>query len=144
MNKLIVIPLMLVTALVIAEDPSERPALVPHEIHSITIILDSRLVKLELLKFSIDGRTLIREFATLVSRAESGDDHKCQDIGEIRFGMRDGSTVRIGLLPAHQDGIFNLRFYGADGYSVGQVDRESLFGLLERAGIPARDSSFPG
>jgi hypothetical protein len=144
MNKLIVIPLLLVATLVIADDLSERSALVPHEIHSITIILDSRLVEQDLLEFSIDGRTLIREFATLVSRAESGDDHKCRDIGEIRFGMRDGSTVRVGLLPAHQDGIYNLRFYGAERYSVGQVDRESLLGLLERAGIPARSPEFPG
>jgi hypothetical protein len=123
---------------------SEPPALVPHEIHSITITLDGDLVQLEPMSVTTDGRTLIRELAALVSRAVPGEDHKCRDIGEIRFKLRSGETVRIGLLPAHQEGLYDLRFYLSEGYSVRQIDRESLLSLLERTGIPARSPEFPG
>ncbi len=144
MKSLVVAMLLFAATVVNAADRTGGPNLVPVDIHSVTIVLDGKLVQVEPLEVTADGRTIIREFAALVSRAVPGSDHKCKDIGEIRFNLRSGDTVRIGLLPAHQEGFYDLRFYKSEGYSVWQVDREQLLGLLERAGIPARDPAFPG
>lgn len=85
----------------------------------------------------------IRRLIRLVQDAEPGADHRCANVGSIRFRMADGTLIGVGLLPAHDDDGFGLRLYRReDSVGIVSVGRESLISVLEDLGLP-RDSLWP-
>ena len=73
----------------------------------------------------------------LIRNAEPGKGHKCSNVGAVRFRMKDGSLLGLGLLPSHNETDFELRLYGDDQFlGVLRVDRQDLLAILESLGVP--------
>jgi hypothetical protein len=79
----------------------------------------------------------------VIREAEDGGGHKCANAGAIRFRMKDGGLVGVGLLPSHTEGLYELRLYdGNDRVGAYRVDRLALLGALEDLGVPLGDPAF--
>ena len=76
----------------------------------------------------------------LIKNAAPGRDHKCGNIGALRFFLEDRSVRGVGLLPSHDEGRFDLRLYEGDGYVVVQVDLNRFREILGELGVPAGES----
>ena len=85
----------------------------------------------------------VEALAELVREAEPGGGHKCPHQGAIRFRMRDGRVVGVGLLPSHTPGIYELRLYDGERYlEAYRVERAALLRALEDLGVPVADPAF--
>lgn len=79
----------------------------------------------------------------VIRDAEPGGDHRCANAGAIRFRMRDGRSVAVGLLPGHQSGLYAVRLYDGDDYrGAYRVDRAALLTALGELGVPVDDPAF--
>jgi hypothetical protein len=79
----------------------------------------------------------------LLRRAKPCRGHKCPNAGAIRFVMRDGRVIGVGLLPSHTAGSYNLRLYDGDRLTgVCCVERSELLAALEPLGVPRDDPAF--
>jgi hypothetical protein len=89
------------------------------------------------------GDPRLESLFELLLRAEPGGDHKCPNRGALRFFMRDGSVVALGLLPGHTPGDYGLRLY-EDERLLGtyRVSRGALLDALEGLGVPTEDPAF--
>ena len=73
----------------------------------------------------------------LIEHAPPGDNHKCPNVGAIRFLKAEGSVLGVGLLPSHSEGLFELRLYDENRYvGVIEVDRTLLQLVLAMLGVP--------
>jgi hypothetical protein len=85
----------------------------------------------------------VEALAALVRGAELGGGHRCANAGAIRFRMKDGGLVGVGLLPSHKAGLYELRLYDGDDYVAAYiVDRAALVEVLETLGVPMEDPAF--
>lgn len=76
-------------------------------------------------------------------RAEPAHDHKCGNRGSIRFQMRDGRRLALGLLPGHTAGFYELRFYEGDEFvAIYRIDRAAFLAALGDLGVPLDDRAF--
>jgi hypothetical protein len=86
---------------------------------------------------------LLAPLAAVIRQAEPGGGHKCANAGAIRFCMKDGSVVGVGLLPSHTEGRYEFRLYDGDQYLEAYiVERKSLLVALEGLGVPMDDPAF--
>jgi hypothetical protein len=89
------------------------------------------------------GDPRLEPLVALLHGAEPGGGHKCSNAGAIRFRMKDGSIVGVGLLPSHTAGRFELRLYDGDRYlEPFIVERASLLAAMEALGVPTDDPAF--
>lgn len=89
------------------------------------------------------GDPRLERLVALLHGAEPGGGHKCSNAGAIRFRMKDGSTIGVGLLPSHTAGRYELRLYDGDRYiEPFMLDRESLLAAMEALGVPTDDHAF--
>ncbi len=73
----------------------------------------------------------------LIDDAPPGDNHKCPNLGSIRFFMADEPVFGVGLLPSHTEGRFELRLYRDGRYvRVVEVDLDRLQEILAMLGVP--------
>jgi hypothetical protein len=85
----------------------------------------------------------VEALLTVIRGAEPGGGHKCANAGAIRFRMKDGGVIGVGLLPSHTAGLYELRLYDGDEYIVAyRVDRVALMSALEDLGLPMDDPAF--
>jgi hypothetical protein len=79
----------------------------------------------------------------LIRGAQPGGGHKCPNAGAIRFRLKTGRLVGVGLLPAHTPGDYGLRLYDGERH-VGtcRVERAALLGVLASLGVPTDDPAF--
>jgi hypothetical protein len=85
----------------------------------------------------------LEALVALIREAEPGGGHKCANAGAIRFRMKDGSVVGVGLLPGHTEGSYELRLYDGDRLAaVYRVERTVLLAALEDLGVPVDDPAF--
>jgi hypothetical protein len=79
----------------------------------------------------------------LLHNATPGGGHKCPNAGAIRFRMKDGGTVGVGLLPSHTAGRYELRLYDGDRYVEPYiVERVDLLAAMKVLGVPTDDQAF--
>jgi hypothetical protein len=72
-----------------------------------------------------------------------GGGHKCPNAGAIRFKMKDGGLIGIGLLPSHTKGQYELRLYDGDRHmETFIVDRTALVKAMAEIGVPADHHAF--
>lgn len=89
------------------------------------------------------GDPRIEPLLALIREAEPGGGHKCPNQGAIRFFMKDGGLVGLGLLPAHQEGVYGLRLYrGETLLMTYRVDRGALLDVLGELDVPTGDPAF--
>jgi hypothetical protein len=89
------------------------------------------------------GDPRLEPLLALIRAAEPGGGHKCPNEGAIRFFMRDGSVVGIGLLPGHESVVYGLRLYeGEHLLGTYRVERGELLVALEGLGVPTGDPAF--
>jgi hypothetical protein len=85
----------------------------------------------------------IAALAAVIREAAPGGGHKCANSGALRFRMKDGSVVGVGLLPSHTAGRYELRLYDGDRYVAAyHVERASLLSALGALGVPTDDPAF--
>jgi hypothetical protein len=75
--------------------------------------------------------------------AAPAEDHKCPDVGTIILQYGEGKSVRLGILPGHDETAYQFRLYGGGGYSIHQVDRTVFLAALKGLGCPVDDPGFP-
>jgi hypothetical protein len=97
-------------------------------------------------EIEVDGQHPgVAALSALVRQAETSHGHKCANRGAIRFWMADGSMVAVGLLPGHDQGRYQLRFYrGSRLGGVYSVPRDAFMEVLEGLGVPGADPAFSG
>jgi hypothetical protein len=85
----------------------------------------------------------LQDLVDLLRAAEAGGGHKCPNVGAIRFRMKDGSLVGIGLLPSHTAGLYEFRLYDGDKYLEAYIlNRQDLLNALAPLGVPPDDPAF--
>jgi hypothetical protein len=142
-TKLFLILAILLAVSPVAAEEDLRNSLRPGEISSMRVNLSPAGGGLGF-ELEIDGGD--RRLAALIGLirgAEPGGGHKCPNEGAIRFFMRDGSVVGIGLLPGHAPGEYGLRLYeGERLLGTYLVDRDELLVALDGLGVPTGDPAF--
>ena len=95
-------------------------------------------------ELEIDGTDPgLEPLMAMIRNAAPGCGHKCPNSGAIRFTMRDGSLIGIGLLPGHAPGEYGLRLYDGNRFlKTYCVDRKELLCALEMLGVPGNDPAF--
>ncbi len=89
------------------------------------------------------GDPRLEPLVALLRGALPGGGHKCPNAGAIRFRMKDGSVVGVGLLPSHTNGRYEFRLYDGDRYiEPFIVERDSLLAAMEVLGVPTDDHAF--
>jgi hypothetical protein len=89
------------------------------------------------------GDPRLEPLVALLRSAEPGGGHKCPNAGAIRFQMKDGSTVGVGLLPSHTTGLYEFRLYDGDRFlEPYTVERNSLLAAMKELGVPTDDPAF--
>jgi hypothetical protein len=129
----------------VTANPVDGPlaALEPQRIESVRINLNPRGAELgfELELAGQDPRTT--SLIALIRGATPGGGHRCANAGAIRIRMTDGRKIGVGLLPSHQEGVYELRLYDGEDYiGAYRVDRASLLATLESIGVPIDDPAF--
>ncbi len=85
----------------------------------------------------------VEALVAVIRGAEPGGGHKCANAGAIRFRMKDGEVIGIGLLPSRKEGLYELRIYdGNDFVATYRVERVSFLVALEGLGLPMDDPAF--
>lgn len=85
----------------------------------------------------------VGDLVAVIRTGEPGGDHKCVNAGSIRFTMRDGSVIGVGLLPAHTGDHYGLRLYDGDRLvTCVRVERYALLEAVEALGVPMDDPAF--
>jgi hypothetical protein len=89
------------------------------------------------------GDARLEPLLEVIRTSEAGGGHKCPNEGAIRFFIKGGGIVGIGLLPSHSAGRYELRLYDGDRHLETRiVDRERLLTALEGLGVPTSDPAF--
>lgn len=124
-------------------EPDIRDSLLPENVVSVRINLNPWGARLGF-EAEVDGDDpRILPLVALIREAEPGGGHKCANTGAMRFRMKDGSLVGVGLLPSHTAGVYELRLYDGDRYvEAYRVDRSELLAALEGLGVPGEDPAF--
>jgi hypothetical protein len=80
---------------------------------------------------------------SVLSSAEPSRGHKCANRGAIRFRLRGGQLIALGLLPSHSEGSYLYRLYdGVHLEGVFSVQRDALLDALGALGVPVDDPAF--
>lgn len=80
---------------------------------------------------------------SMIRGAQPGQGHKCANRGAIRFRLKDGRLIAVGLLPSHSVGFYGLRLYAGERLQgVYRVDREAFLAVLEGLDVPVNDPAF--
>jgi hypothetical protein len=85
----------------------------------------------------------VESLVAVIRGSAPGGGHKCANAGAIRFHMKDGDVIGVGLLPSHQAGLYELRLYDGDAHvATRTVDRAELLSALTALGVPMGDPAF--
>jgi hypothetical protein len=85
----------------------------------------------------------VEPLLAMIREAEPGGGHRCANAGAIRFRMKHGRVIGVGLLPSHKPGLYELRLYDGDAYVAPYtVDRATFLAALENFGLPMDDPAF--
>lgn len=80
---------------------------------------------------------------SVISSGEPSRGHKCANRGAIRFYLKRGEVIAVGLLPSHSEGSYQFRLYEGDRLEgVFRVRRDALLAALEGLGVPIGDPAF--
>ena len=80
---------------------------------------------------------------SVISSGEPSRGHKCANRGAIRFCLKRGEGIAVGLLPSHSEGSYQFRLYEGDHLEgVFRVRRDALLAALEGLGVPIGDPAF--
>jgi hypothetical protein len=143
MHALLAITLLAVVAPTAAEAPVTLHQLQPSEIEGLSASLAAREAEpgLELALPGDDPR--VGTLADLLREAQPARDHRCSDAGALRFRLRDGRILHVGLLPSHVEGRYGLRLW-EEGRVLGtfDVERGALLEALEAIGLPLNHPSL--
>ena len=93
-------------------------------------------------EFNDPGR--FGKLVDVLSGAIPSKDHKCADVGTVTLKYGNGEPVVLGILPGHDDQVYQFRLYGGEGYTIHQVDRAGFLAALQELGCPVDDPGFPG
>jgi hypothetical protein len=120
-----------------------RDALQPAQIDFVRIRLNASGVGLGFETDVAGTDARLTALLEVVRQADTRGGHKCPNVGSIRFHLRDGNVIGIGLLPSHSQGVYELRLYdGENLITAYRVRRAKLLAALELLGVPIDDPAF--
>jgi hypothetical protein len=89
------------------------------------------------------GDARLEALVAVIRNAEPGGGHKCPNQGSVRFRMVGGSVTAVGLLPSHDEGVYEFRLYNGDRLQgVYRVRRDSLLAAFAGLDVPVDDPAF--
>ena len=123
--------------------PDPRDLLQPREIESVSIHLNAAGASLGF-ETVIDGEDpRLEALIGLIRDARTRGGHKCPNAGSIRFHLKDGAVVGVGLLPSHAPGVYELRIYDGERLvNAYRVERAALLSALRALDVPTDDHAF--
>lgn len=89
----------------------------------------------------VRDRDLLKSLLVVLDNRKSTSDHKCADAGSLILHARQGSDGdwKVGILPGHNDGFYELRIYSDKQYEIFQVDRAAFLAAARKLGVTAID-----
>ncbi len=79
----------------------------------------------------------IETLAAVIRSGTPTAGHKCRDTGKLRFHLRDGSVVSLGILQGHQAGFVEYKVYVGEATEWFHVDESAFAAALARFGVSA-------
>lgn len=80
----------------------------------------------------------VKALAAVIRSGTPTAGHKCRDTGKLRFHLRDGSVVSLGILLNHQSGFVEYKVDVGETAEWFHVDESAFAAALERFGVSAR------
>jgi hypothetical protein len=141
--RMLAILVLLPCAAAASAEGDPRDSLDPQDIESVRINLEPAGAGLGFETTIPGADSRLVPLFELIREAEPGGGHKCPNAGAIRFRLKSGRLVGVGLLPAHTPGEYGLRLYDGERH-VGtcRVERAALLGVLAALGVPTDDPAF--
>jgi len=79
----------------------------------------------------------VEALAAVIQLGTPSSGHKCHDTGKLRFHLRDGSTVSLGVLQGHQLGFVEYKLDVGETSEWFHVDETAFAAAVERFGVSA-------
>jgi hypothetical protein len=116
---------------------AEPPMLPAGEIESVEIAAFDWSVQQEVPLITGTDAAAVEALAAVIRSGAPTAGHKCRDTGKLRFHLRDGSVVSLGILPGHQSGFVEYKVYAGETAEWFHVDEAAFAAAVERLGVSA-------
>jgi hypothetical protein len=113
------------------------PALPVGQIESVEIVAFDWSVHQEVPLITGTDAAAVEALAAVIRSGTPTPGHKCRDTGKLRFHLRDGSVVSLGILQGHQAGFVEYKVYVGETAEWFHVDESAFAAALARFGVSA-------
>jgi hypothetical protein len=121
----------------VAASATGPPVLPAGQIESVEIVAFDWGVRQEVPLVTSTDAAAIEVLAAVIRSGTPTAGHKCRDTGKLRFHLRDGMVVTLGILQGHQAGFVEYKVYVGEASEWFHVDESVLAAALERFGVAA-------
>ena len=90
-----------------------------------------------------EDQDLIKKLVMVFQGGQPSQDHKCSNIGTITIHFKNGKKLELGILPGHDETLYQFRLHADGEYDIFQVGRPEFLNALEAVGCPMNDAGFP-
>jgi len=90
-----------------------------------------------------EDQDLIKKLVLVLQGGQPSQDHKCRDLAAITIQFEGGKNVKLGILPGHDEKLYQYRLHSDGAYAIFQVGRSEFLEALEAVGCPVNNSGFP-
>jgi len=113
------------------------PALPVGQIESVEIVAFDWRARQEVPLITGTDAAAVEALAAVIRSGAATAGHKCRDTGKLRFHLRDGSVVSLGILQGHQSGFVEYKVYVGETAEWFHVDESAFAAALARFGVSA-------
>lgn len=113
------------------------PALPVGQVESVEIVAFDWRARQEVPLITGTDAAAVEALAAVIRSGAPTAGHKCRDTGKLRFHLRDGSVVSLGILQGHQSGFVEYKVYVGETTEWFHVDEAAFAAALERLGVSA-------
>jgi hypothetical protein len=131
------IAVVLTVGSVVAATAVGPPALPVGEIESVEIVAFDWSVRQEVPLITGTDAAAVEALAAVIRSGAPTGGHKCRDTGKLRFHLRDGSVVSLGILQGHQPGFVEYKVDVGETAEWFHVDESAFAAAVERFGVSA-------
>jgi hypothetical protein len=111
------------------------PVLPVGQIESVEIVAFDWRARQEVPLITGTDAAAVEALAAVIRSGAPTAGHKCRDTGRLRFHLRDGSVVSLGILQGHQPGFVEYKVDVGETAEWFHVDESAFAAVLERFGV---------
>jgi|GEM_PF-4048240 len=101
------------------------------DIESISIDVDRRNREVPTITVNPKEKNSIDKLLSIFKNAEPTEDHKCANLGEIRFKLSSGKEIKFAYLPGHHEEFYEFRH----NRRIFRIDRQEFFDAMNKLGV---------